>query len=144
LAITKVRHVWAEPSFDPSVLQVEFDRQLTDREASELAQAVAGVHERHEVARDFAANDPHHPRHFTAKERKALFVDRKGDTPMFVGTCGDCGRDYIAGAKEPHHYVCPSLPSENDIFVKLKHPPVDGDAIDCGRDGFGNPIRKVG
>jgi hypothetical protein len=167
MAITEIKHEWSQPEpGEPSVLHVRFDRELTEREANEVAQAVVGVHNRHEVARDFAANDPHHVRHLTKKDRDALTtetpdfeegegtVDETGEevfvrapvihpesgeqtiTRTFSGTCGDCGRGLVAGADPnlPYHFVCPSLPSETDPFIRFREKPAaEGDHIYCGR-----------
>lgn len=178
MAITEIRHAWREPGHDPSVLHVQFDRELTTQEAHEVAQAVQGVHERHEAARDFTANDPHHTRHVDAKTAKSWttetpdvydepVLDAKGQpvfdekagawkakrvkvmgadgkqttTRTFTGACGDCGRAYVVGAKAPYHYVCPTLPSETDTRIKFRATAAEGDAIDCGRDAYGNPVK---
>jgi hypothetical protein len=57
-------------------------------------------------------------------------------TRTFSGTCADCGRAYVTGASEslPYHYVCPTLPGENERFIKFKAKPCcEGCAVDCGR-----------
>lgn len=158
MAITEVQHVWDEADTPNSVLHVTFDRQLTEREASEIAQLVNGVHEQHEVARAFHLKDPHHVRHVTPTRMKAWLtetpdLDEDGQqvvlegipqvTRTFTGTCKDCGRPYNAGAAEPHHYVCPTLPPEGHPFVKLRVAPCHEEcAIDCGRDAFGVPLKE--
>ena len=163
MAVTRVQHVWSEPGSPPSVLHIEFDRELTEREASELAQAVAGVHERHEVARDFLANDPHHARHIGKAEAERILtvtpdLDEDGKpilsskdagfledgipqvTRTFSGVCADCGRVYIS---DGDHYVCPSLPTGS--HARLRETAChSGCAIDCGRDGFGVPLGRKG
>ncbi len=159
MSITRVRHVFAEPDAPPSELHIEFDREITEREASELAQAVQAVHERHEAARSFDTN-PHHVRHLTAKYLASVSsetpdLDDDGKpvkhpdtgkptvTRTFTGTCADCGRAYVRGTEDPPHYVCPSLPAENTPFLRFGVMPChEGCAIDCGRDTFGWPIGK--
>lgn len=168
MSILEIKHQWSEPEpGDPSVLHVRFDRELSKREATELAQAVVGVHNRHEVARDFYANDPHHQRHIRAADQALMvtetpdleegegIVDDTGEevwvsaavvhpvsgeqtvTRTFDGACLDCGRPYIVGAVEPRHYVCPSLPSETDPYIRFREKPCDeGCAIDCGRPAW--------
>lgn len=208
MAITEVKHVWDEADAPNSVLHIAFDRALTEREAAEVAQLVNGVHERHEAARDFAANDPHHRRHLSRRllaqwaaagivgdgaqvvksfdpERVAVLTGKavgkptgfdvtpgsrrldiepatgavvvievpevrtpywefEEKAPFFAGTCGDCGRAYVGGVDEPHHYVCPSLPPEGHPFVKMRVTACHEDcAIDCGRNGFGTPVKGV-
>jgi hypothetical protein len=157
MAITEVKHVWNEPDAPNSVLHVAFDRTLTEREASEVAQLVGGLHERHEAARSFKTQDPHHVRHVTPTRTKAWTsslpdLDDDGKqvvlggipqvTTSFSGTCKDCGRLYSVGSEEPYHYVCPSLPPEGHPFIKFRVGPCHaGCAIDCGRDAYGAPLK---
>lgn len=178
MSILKIRHVWNEPDAAPSTIHVEFDRELTELETNELAQALVGVHNGHEAARDFA-NDPHHARHVAVKTAKSwtsetpdiydepvldaqgkpVFDEKSGawktkrvkvigadgkqtTTRTFTGVCGDCGREYVVGAKAPYHYVCPSLPGENEPYIKFRETAChEGCAVDCGRDASGNPVK---
>lgn len=159
MAITAVRHTYDEPGSPPSELHIAFDRQLSEREASELAQIVAGLHERHEAARDFTANDPHHRRHLSRRYLATVTTDEpdldedgapitlggvEQRTRTFTGTCGDCGRSYVRGTDDPPHYVCPSLPAESTVGLTFRVAAChEGCAIDCGRDVHGNPTRAV-
>lgn len=155
----KIEHRWDEPDAPNSVVRAEFDRPLTEREANEIGQVVAAVHERHEAARDFATNDPHHARHVGKAETKRMVtviadVDEDGKpiklegiaqfTSTFAGACRDCGRAYASSNTDHSHYVCPSLPPEIHPFARFRETAChEGCAIDCGRDGTGTPIRKA-
>lgn len=160
MAVTQVAHFYDVEGAPPSQLRIDFDRELTEREASEVAQAVAGIHERHEAARAFDTN-PHHRRHLSRRYLATVAteqpdVDADGApiihpasgqptvTRTFSGSCKDCGRAYVRGTEEPQHYVCPSLPPENTPYLRFRVVPCHPDcAIDCGRDATGQPVRAV-
>lgn len=156
MTVTAVRHVFGEPDRPPSTVSVEFDRELDEREASEIAQLVNGLHERHEFARSFATTHPRHRRHVSKKLTASWLTEvanveeledgtfrpvihpvsgEQTITRTFSGTCGDCGREYVVGSLEPYHYVCPRLPLEHVVAFGVEpcHP---GCAIDCGGKGI--------